>query len=413
MTTIATVAPSFEPATATSLAGTDTTIEVTEGLAAAAAVWRALEQDAVMSPYGRLDWIAAFATTLPAEASAVRVVVLRDDTRRPVLLMPFTIERRLGIRIATAIGGRHANYNLPLMRADAAGTLTGAEARAVLRKAGQRMGVDAVAIPHVPVSWNGAGNPFAAGGRPSPSDAWSLRLERDGDTTLARSMSPDARKKLRNKSRGLAKLGPVDLLVASNEAEVDLILDAFFEQKEKRFRQMGIADPFAGPEMRAFLRGGALARLAEGCPPVELYGLTVAGRVVAVLGGAADARRLSGMFLSFEDGDAAKFSPGEILVTNVIRMQCGRGREVFDLGVGDARYKRSICDTAEPLVDVTVPVTLRGRLYEPLHGAAVEAKRRIKASPRAMGIVVRTRRALASLRGARPAVSPANRPPAV
>lgn len=370
-------------------------IDVAETLPKAEAAWRELESaTAFMSPYGRFDWVAAFGAAHPGEP--VRTIVVRDGAGRPALVLPVVVGRNLGCRIARGVAGKHANFNVPLMRPEMADTLTSDAALALLRTAGRRLGVDAFAFPNVPLLWNDRPNPFAVAGQPSPSDAWSLRLEPDGEATLNRSMSTAARKKLRNKARNLAKLGPVDLIEARTTAEVDLILDAFWQQKEERFRELGIVDPFADPGMRDFIRTGALSRLAEGCPPIELYGLTVAGRVVAVLGGAADRRRLSGMFVSFDGGEAAKFSPGEIIVTSIIRLQCERGRAVFDLGVGDARYKQTICDQLERLVDVTLPVTLRGRVYGVARRGLVEAKRRIKASPRAMRLATTARRWLAA-----------------
>lgn len=390
MSMIATAAPGLEWGPRDRAAADDLTVEVATSFAAAETVWRSLETDAVMSPYGRFDWVRVFAH----EAGDVRIAIVRDTRGEPALLIPIAVERRLGLSIGGAVGGRHVNYALPLVRRDLFAHLDAEAASRLLRRIGAALRVDTLALGNVPVLWEGSANPFAAEGRPGADDAWALPLDPDGDATLARSMSTDARKKLRNKARGLAKLGTVAILQASTEHEVDLILDAFLTQKEERFRDLGIADPFAGATMRAALRQGATARLMEGRPGIELYGLTVDGRVVAVLGAAGDARRLSGMFLSFEaGGEAARFSPGEILVTEVIRRQCASGRTTFDLGVGDARYKRSICDTREALVDVVVPVTARGRLYGACLAAATAAKRRIKADPRAMALVGRIRKA--------------------
>lgn len=399
MTTIATAALAYATREAGSEARTASRygIEIIADLAAAEAPWRAFEGEAVTTPYGRFDWVRAFA----ADGPPPRVALVRDTAGKPALLLALAVERRLGLTVAAAIGGKHANYNLPLVRPDVMAALSGHEARRLLCRIGRALGADVVAAPNVPLAWQGQPNPFAEGGSPSPSDAWSLRLGPDGEATLAGSMSPEARKKLRNKSRGLAKLGEVTLLQAATEGEVDLILDAFWAQKEERFRSLGIADPFAENGTRAAIRRAALEGLPEGTPAIELHGLTVAGRIVAVFGGAADSRRLSGMFVSFDPGEASKFSPGEILATGIIRAQCARGRVVFDLGVGEARYKRSICDTVEPLVDLAIPVTLRGRLYVAAHGLAIDAKRRIKANPRAMALVAGVRKAMAQRRPGR------------
>ena len=398
MTTLAATASGLFGTSSRQDEAADVTVEIARTLAEAEPAWRELERDAVMAPYGRFDWIATLLAHLPPSSEVV-VALVRDGAGRASVVMPLQVDRSFGIRVATAIGGKHVNFNLPLIRPDLLPTLTQERTRALLCRIGQALRVDAFAWPNVPTSWSDQPNPFAAGGRASPSNAWALRLDPDGEATLARSMSSEARKKLRNKSRGLAKLGPVALLEGRDPETVDRILDAFFAQKETRFGELGIDDPFAEAGMRAFIREAALPRRPSEHSAIELFGLGVGDRIVAVLGGAADPRRLSGMFVSFEQGDAAKFSPGEILVTEIIRLQCARGRRVFDLGVGDARYKRSICDEVENLVDVVVPVTARGRLYTTARHVAVDLKRRVKASPRGMALVARARRLKAALRG--------------
>jgi CelD/BcsL family acetyltransferase involved in cellulose biosynthesis len=170
----------------------------------------------------------------------------------------------------------------------------------------------------------------------------------------------------------------------ASPAQVERLLDAFFRQKEERFRELGIPDPFRDPGVRGFIRKAALDRLEEGCPAIELYGLTVGTKVVAVLGGAADKDRLSGMFISFEAcKEAMKFSPGDILVSRIVREQCLRGRRYFDLGVGEARYKSTFCNDTVELVDAFLPVSSKGRVYASARRALASLKRHGEAEARA------------------------------
>ncbi|TDR94342.1 GNAT family N-acetyltransferase [Enterovirga rhinocerotis] len=377
-------------------------IEILSCCRTAEPIWRRLERDAVMSPYGRFDWVASFAASLPDAERDIRIAVMTDDAG-PALLMPFRIERRFGLVIAAAIGGKHANLNLPVSRPDVFATLDAAAATSFLTAAGRAMQADMIDLPSVPAIWRGRPNPFAAAGEPAADPVWSVRLMDTGEKTLGRSMKGDARKKLRSKSRAMDAFGPVRVLRARTADEVDRLLDAFYRQKEDRFAELGIADPFAAPHIRTFLRTGALAGLAEGRPAIELHALTVGEEVAAVLGAAGDGRRLSGMFLSFQSGPLARFSPGEQLVTRVIGLQCEQGRVVFDLGVGDARYKRSICDEVEALVDVMLPITRAGRAVRFVESHLLAAKRRIKTNPQAMAMVALLRRSRAKLRHTGPA----------
>lgn len=367
-------------------------IEIVPGFEAIAHAWRALETEAVMTPYGRLDWVEAYQQSRHKAERDTRVAVLRERGGAIVLLQPFQIERRGPLRVAAAIGGKHANYNLPVIRRDVAHRLSPERAHRILTEAGRSLGVDLVSIPNVPITWNGWPNPFAVGGQASASDAWALRLLPDGEAALARSMSGEARKKMRNKARALAKRTPVAILRAETPADVDRVLEAYFRQKSDRFAALGISDPFGDDAVRAFFRAASNTGGPGNRPAIELYALQAGEEILAVLGGASDGHRFSGMIVSFRAGPLDKYSLGEMLVTAVVRDLGARGFGVFDLGVGDARYKRSICEEVEPLVDLAVPLTWRGHGVALAQSAVLGAKRRVKADPHAMALVSRLRK---------------------
>ena len=154
---------------------------------------------------------------------------------------------------------------------------------------------------------------------------------------------------------------------------------------------MGIDDPYADPAIRAFL---AAATDGER-PAVEIHALVLeaTGRVLATFGGAVDDARYSGMMTAFDaDPEIARFSPGDLLLHHLVRDQTARGRRAFDLGVGEARYKASICDETIPLVAVMLPVTLRGHAYGLVATRLTRLKRRIKRDPRLFALASRLRR---------------------
>ncbi|MFY8154142.1 MAG: GNAT family N-acetyltransferase, partial [Hyphomicrobiales bacterium] len=114
------------------------------------------------------------------------------------------------------------------------------------------------------------------------------------------------------------------------------------------------------------------------------------GQSVATYVGAVQAGRFSGMATSFAmDSEVAKTSPGEILLVDLIRLKSREGITVFDLGVGEARYKTTICDERDDLVDSFLPLTARGHAFALFSRAKREAKRRIKASPVALKLAHR------------------------
>jgi CelD/BcsL family acetyltransferase involved in cellulose biosynthesis len=88
------------------------------------------------------------------------------------------------------------------------------------------------------------------------------------------------------------------------------------------------------------------------------------------------------MATSFDmDSEIAKTSPGEILLVDLIKLKGNAGISVFDLGVGEARYKTTICDDRDELVDTFLPLTMKGRAFAGVARAKRALKRRVKSSP--------------------------------
>jgi len=357
-------------------------------LAALEADWRALEADALVTPYQAYDWVRPFATTIGcAEGMEFRFVRVEDSQGGLLALFPLVITRRLGTRFAEFVGGKHANYHMALYRPGFAEALDAAATRQLLQEIGAAIGgIDALFLINQPTAWQGIANPPAllAAGQ-SPSRAYKLALvSGDGEGTLRRSMSKHARKKMTTKRNRFAEYGPSELVQARSEAEIERVLDAFLAQKAARFAQMGVPDPFAAPAIRSFLREGAIGH--PGRPPaIELYSLDLAGRSVATYVGAVQGKRFSGMATSFDLlSETARTSPGEILLVELIKHKCNAGLAMFDLGVGEARYKTTVCDDSDELVDTFFPLTTKGRAYASYSQAKRALKRRIKASPLAL-----------------------------
>ena len=65
---------------------------------------------------------------------------------------------------------------------------------------------------------------------------------------------------------------------------------------------------------------------------------------------------------------------------------------MFDLGVGEARYKSQYCPVPEPLFDSIVPLTALGGAVAAAERGRVRAKRWIKQTPWAWAAVQKARR---------------------
>lgn len=375
-------------------------IEIHDDVAAVAACWIRLEAQCLASPYQGLAWQEAFARDAVAPGARVCYAVVRDGaTGTAILLLPLVVTRRGGVFVASLIGGKHANFHMPLFCAQAGAHLSPDAVRGHLIALARRLGVDVFAFSNMPRSWRDQPNPLALpGARPGANQAyWTSFADRPADGPAV-PLGRDARKKLRRKREILGEIGPVSVRRARSPAEARGALAAFLAHKALRMSELGVENPFAHPGTRAFL--DAVTRPDErGEAPVAVWSLCVGDRIVASFGAACDGKRASGMFIAFENSpDVARASPGDLLIQSVTEDLFADGYDSFDLGVGAARYKAQFCDRVEDVLDLTLPVTLRGRVFAASLRLRADVERWAKSTPRVLSALTLARRKLAVLK---------------
>ncbi len=371
-------------------------VEVHADPTAALADWTELVASSPATAYGRPEWLLPWieAVGLPS-GLAPMIVVARDAEGRATALLPLAVQRQGALAVAGFLGGRDSNFNMGLFRP---GTdWTRAELHDLLGRAAAASGrrIDLFAFRNQPHAWQDAANPLLALARqPSPSFAYKGELDPDPETFLRARLSRDNRKKLRQKLKRLGALGTIDVVEARTPAEVADVLDAFMAQRIARNLAAGLPSDEL-PGLRRFLD----RTVGEG-GPVSFHALRCGGRIVATLGGTRHGGRFSGMLISITaEPEVVRNSPGELLLSEVMKRCCAAGLSTFDLGIGEARYKETYCPDVEPLFDSLLPLTARGHVYARVEGGRLQLKRAVKQSPRAWRMVQRLRRARSLLSG--------------
>jgi CelD/BcsL family acetyltransferase involved in cellulose biosynthesis len=356
--------------------------------------WAELEGVAPASAYQTRAFLLPWLETLGAARKIEPLfITAKDQMDRVTALLCLGIERYGWFRCAAFLGGKESNFNLGLFRPDAG--FEGADLMALLRAAASALGPEApdlFLLKNQPFEWEGAQNPFARfAHRPSPSPAYATALASDAGAFLAVKLSKDARKKLRKKEARLSAMGPLALIGNDDREAAGKILDGFFAEKIARCEEQAIDCDFSNPAMRAFF--DRLCRKEAGKSWLELYGLTLGGRIIATYAGAVHRAHFSAMVNSFDaDPEIAKSSPGDLLLMKLVARQCERGIASFDLGIGEARYKATYCDRVVPLFDVAIPLGVKGHLFALLQSLSSRLKLAIKQNPRVLARLRRWKR---------------------
>jgi CelD/BcsL family acetyltransferase involved in cellulose biosynthesis len=100
------------------------------------------------------------------------------------------------------------------------------------------------------------------------------------------------------------------------------------------------------------------------------------------------------MFNTYTMSDTARFSPGLILMRNIIDHYAERSYRALDLGIGADDYKRLFCKSDEAIFDFFIPLSLRGKAAASAMSGLNRAKYLVKHSQPLLGMARTLRTAL-------------------
>ncbi|MDF2117149.1 GNAT family N-acetyltransferase [Roseiarcaceae bacterium H3SJ34-1] len=371
-------------------------LELHTAPASAMDAWAELEELALASVYQTRRWLLPWIEAVcPVIGMTPLLTIARDPSGVPLALLPLGVSVSRGLRLVQFLGGTDSNANLGLFRPGFAPPRKDLIAILFQAAHASKLNPDAFVLANQPLTWEGAPNPFAAISRQdSPSFCYSTALPGDFESFIKERLSADTRKKLRAKQRKLAEIGPVLHCKAETEAEVEAFLDAYFEQRQRRFAQMNITTNVRNKVAIDYFRRSCLPTGGEAVA-MELHALKAGDRIVAIYGGGIHRGRFHGMINSFDmDPQVARSSPGDLLLAKLIEEKCREGLTRFDLGIGEGRYKHAWCNEAEPLFDTLVGLSGAGQAFVFMEKTRRRAKRMIKQSEWAWPMAKRIRASL-------------------
>lgn len=371
-------------------------VEVCDDFPAAAPAWDRLAADgAIATPFARRDWIESWHAHVGAPAGLRPIIAIaRDELDEPLFLLPFAYRPGGALTVARYFGGRHSQLNIGLWRRDIAAAVTAEDLDAAFTAVAQHGEIDLFVLLNQPVLWEGRPNPLVQlSHQSSPDEVFRLDCDGNGEHVLKMKLRPALRGILKSKEKKLARLAGYRYFRATTAADADRLLNAFLAQKAAHLKAQGVRNAFAQPGVAHFLRAACVDTLAAGEPTIELHALEGDGEILAVMGGTANPQRFCSMFNSYTLTEHARWSPGLILISYIIRNCADRGIASYDLGAGYAPYKRYFCKTIDPMFDSVLAFSERGHIAAVAFRAGLACKRWIKSTGPLWAIVRAVRRA--------------------
>lgn len=370
-------------------------VDIVTDLTEAEPVWRALEDAGPFAtPFQHFDLLGPWQRMVGArEGSGPFIVIARDAERRPLLLLPLSSRRGHGVNVACFMGGKHTTFNMGLWAHDFAAEADAADLDALLSHLRARAAVDLLALTRQPLRWHDQRNPFAFLPRQPSINGCPMLVMTPGGAPATR-ISNSFRRRLKSKERKLQTRAGYRYHVASTDADITRLLDWFFRVKPARMAQQNLPNVFAEPGVEDFIRRACLAPRGDG-RIIDVHALECDEEVIAIFAGAADGQRFSMMFNTYTMSEHSRYSPGLILMRNIIDRYGERGYRGIDLGMGSDEYKRLFCKSEEPTFDSFVPLTARGRLAAVTMSSLNRGKRLVKQNRTLFDLAQSLRRAFA------------------
>ncbi|MFJ9723873.1 GNAT family N-acetyltransferase [Streptomyces sp. NPDC101209] len=331
------------------------------------AAWKALQQatPALASPFLSPQFTLAVGRQRPT----ARVAVLSEGSV-PVGFFPYEHHRLgLGLPIGSGLCDVQGLVHVPGLEWDV---------RALLQGCGLRLW----RYDHL-VADQG---PFDAGVvHRSASPVIDLTSGYEAYARDLHGRSPARVRQLRAKERRLTRsLGETSLVFEEAAPER---LDTLMRWKSAQYRAKGQVDLFAKPSVVALLHG--LMRTRSAACTGTLSTLYAGDRPVAMHFGLRSGRVLQYWFPAY-DPEAARFSPGILLLLLMAEAAAARGIERVDLGKGDERYKQEMKTGTLPLGEGWVAVgTLPSTLRHTLMTSGQRVRAMVAGSPALRRIALR------------------------
>lgn len=377
------------------------TVTLTHRVEDVTETWNVLAASGIQSSGQSLGFTRLWAREFGI-AEADQFYLLASRKGLPLALLPLHRRRVRGVRILTWFPGPHVGCNAPLVDAAALATMSPAERRAMWTALLRHVeGADVVYLKAVPQTFVDGVDVFAELGQSIAVETLYRAQFSSWDEANTTQRSKSRRKHDRQQGDRLEALGEVSFETLGNGEQAIDALDIMFRQRAVRFRAMGVFDPFAPPQVRAFY--DATARQDSGVE-IKLHLLRLNGVITAVRYNIVAGNRMFCLISSMSDDPTIQTgSPGKQCLLRVMQTEFDAGFSMFDMGAGFTDEKRHWCNVQIPVRQHYQPITRRGALAAQAHRNWALLRQRIKSDIRLLKLAKTARGLLVRALGKPPA----------
>lgn len=326
------------------------------------ALWKALELSAQYHVFQSYEWLSFWQQTIGATSVGIKpwLCVVSDANHLPKMILPLGINVFFGSRVLRFLGGDQGDYLGPVLHNDWVTDVSSIEsAWNMVEKAFPEH--DVRHFIKMPSLWRFADNPMLKIWQSTFQDyAYSSKLPATIDEFRSM-LKPKLRSDNNRQRKRLAEKGMVEFEVIEAGDTWPIAMDAMIEQKRRRYIETGVPDILSDSAVQKFYRD--IPRQFSDGGKIHLSVLKLDGQILATHWGAVHRERFYFLMPTYVESVWARYSPGRLLLENLMEWCIQNDLKVFDFTIGGEEYKKNWCDEELQLLEHLRLATVRGIPY--------------------------------------------------
>ena len=307
-------------------------------------IWLEMERHSFISIFQTWDWLSNWTSMVGLKSRNINlcIAVVFDNSNNAVAIFPLCKRRIFGCIVLEFIGGESADYMSPIYRTK--NYLDKSHAFTAFHEAiGAIDGYSVCHLQKIPETIGNKKNPMLETAKLKiQGQAYSRDLTEDWNDVqkgLRKSLRQAKRKRRRLSELGTLKFRVVDPM----DIDYASILSTTIDQKRARYRATGVRDIFLDSNVRDFylINTGSKIKIEA----LHLSVLQLDDKIIATCWGAVYNETFYYLMPTYTDSELSKFSPGKLLLIDLVEHAVGQGLKVFDFTIGGEEYKKDWCDT--------------------------------------------------------------------
>jgi CelD/BcsL family acetyltransferase involved in cellulose biosynthesis len=319
--------------------------------------WLELEQSSYITPFQYYNWLLNWSQTAGTQYSLFIVCVMSDD--RVEAIFPLGIDATRNIKKLEWLGGPHGDYMAPIVRLNSEALFK--DISSIWKEVISALPSFDVLhlVKQVPKLGNKT-NPFL--------DIYSSKISiasyqsniSNGWEAFKDSTSKKVHADSNRQRRRLAELGNLKFNILNSHENNQKFLEVMFSFKQERYKQMGVDNFLKLKGHRDFYLN--MPSSISSTASIHCSTLTLDGEVIALHYGVIDKSTFF-YLMPAHSNKWEKFSPGKLLLEDLLRWSTENNISLFDFTIGEESYKKIWSNESFFLHETNQPFTATGYAY--------------------------------------------------